>query len=744
MAYEVNNLATPYNALAMIHVWFSYSDYQADLLNGFNPATKHWSTGSGVVIGNNDVLTASHVVYDMINDRPPYKIHVTPAYDPYDPLARGAEAPYGSFLANEVVYFDTINPDRDIYILPGDNKASTMIGSELDVAVIQLSTLGNSLPAPMTWSGAAYKGSTIEINGYPVAYNFNPMAERVSVTNTVDNYLSMPESQSLGQGSSGGPAWAYVNGVPTVYGVISSTGAITELAGHAQWISQYTALNNDAIVGSAAGDIFRPYKPEFVAQRPEGFVIGTANGFGAGGGSSVFGIMIDGGAGVDTIALPWNSVTFNLTASLQQGAQPWGGPAKTDVTVSWTKDANGAVTGWLKSGSFWTSFANIERIAFSDGVLNLAAAATVAGQEYAIGPTANSVVSTSLDAAVRNPITMRIQSFAGNDTADIIVGTDNADDIFGLGGIDTLSGGLGDDWISGGAGNDTLDGGAGATLRVGGSDTVDYSYLAANQHITVALGTLNAKTGAVAATQTSGIAGDVDRISNFENITGGSGNDRLTGNAGSNIIDGGAGDDVIDGGLGSDTLTGGDHGAAGDTVSYASFKAAVTVSLEQGRATVAGLRDVDTLTGFENITGGRGNDTLIGDAFDNVIEGALGRDRLTGGAGSDSFVFRTPKDGLDTITDFVSGVDQIAIARAGFGIHRSVDLGASDLFDFAEHYFVSNATGRGSEFGHGQFVYNEALDQLLWDADGAGKKKGVVIAQFSTDVGLHASDFDLF
>jgi hypothetical protein len=51
MAFEVNNLAAPYNAVAYIKVWFSQQDYEADKANGFNPATKHWSSGSGVLIG---------------------------------------------------------------------------------------------------------------------------------------------------------------------------------------------------------------------------------------------------------------------------------------------------------------------------------------------------------------------------------------------------------------------------------------------------------------------------------------------------------------------------------------------------------------------------------------------------------------------------------------------------------------------------------------------------------------------
>ncbi len=48
-----------------------------------------------------------------------------------------------------------------------------------------------------------------------------------------------------------------------------------------------------------------------------------------------------------------------------------------------------------------------------------------------------------------------------------------------------------------------------------------------------------------------------DTLLNFENLTGGSGNDTLTGNNLDNIINGGAGNDIINGGAGNDYLLGG-------------------------------------------------------------------------------------------------------------------------------------------------------------------------------------------
>jgi hypothetical protein len=45
---------------------------------------------------------------------------------------------------------------------------------------------------------------------------------------------------------------------------------------------------------------------------------------------------------------------------------------------------------------------------------------------------------------------------------------------------------------------------------------------------------------------------------------------------------------------------------------------------------------------------------------------------------------------------------------------------------------------------HGQFLFNQATDQLWWDEDGAGTKKAaVLLATFSNGAHLVASDFDL-
>jgi len=85
---------------------------------------------------------------------------------------------------------------------------------------------------------------------------------------------------------------------------------------------------------------------------------------------------------------------------------------------------------------------------------------------------------------------------------------------------------------------------------------------------------------------------------------------------------------------GDDTL---DGPGANDTISYSAATAGVTVSLAlQGGAQDTIGAGVDTLTGFENLTGSDFDDGLLGDDNDNVLAGGLGDDMINGGKGIDT------------------------------------------------------------------------------------------------------------
>jgi Ca2+-binding RTX toxin-like protein len=154
----------------------------------------------------------------------------------------------------------------------------------------------------------------------------------------------------------------------------------------------------------------------------------------------------------------------------------------------------------------------------------------------------------------------------------------------------------------------------------------------------------------------------------------------------------GDGDDVVVGGQGNTTVIGGsgagddyyDGGGGINTIRYRSAKAGITVNLHRTRGfarasaggDAAGIgRDV--LKNFNNIVGGRFNDTLIGNISRNAINGGdgndliiggAGADRLTGGRGRDTFRYRRLGESrlaaYDRITDLAIGTDRIDAPRA--------------------------------------------------------------------------------
>lgn len=76
------------------------------------------------------------------------------------------------------------------------------------------------------------------------------------------------------------------------------------------------------------------------------------------------------------------------------------------------------------------------------------------------------------------------------------------------------------------------------------------------------------------------------------------------------------------------------------------------------------------------IVGTSQRDTLRGTPGEDVLTGGVGADTLTGLAGRDSFVYQSLRDGVDTITDFVPGEDQLDIS----GVLRSVGYTGNQPF----------------------------------------------------------------
>jgi Ca2+-binding RTX toxin-like protein len=109
------------------------------------------------------------------------------------------------------------------------------------------------------------------------------------------------------------------------------------------------------------------------------------------------------------------------------------------------------------------------------------------------------------------------------------------------------------------------------------------------------------------------------------NATGNTLNNTLTGNAGNNILDGGAGSDAMSGGAGNDTYV---VDAAGDRVTEAAGQGTDTVQSSISYALGSNVENLQ-LTGSASInaTGNTLNNTLTGNAGNNVLNERRGRRR---------------------------------------------------------------------------------------------------------------------
>ncbi|MFK0734992.1 MAG: calcium-binding protein [Gloeotrichia echinulata GP01] len=286
-------------------------------------------------------------------------------------------------------------------------------------------------------------------------------------------------------------------------------------------------------------------------------------------------------------------------------------------------------------------------------------------------------------------------------------------------------------------------------------------------------------------------------VKNFENVRGTAQNDSITGNASNNILSGGAGDDVLGGSTGNDTLNGeagidtANYSALGQTIvlgttgtvtkagggidqlngietitastllgdtidaSAATGSTSITANLAINSLTVNNIPFLGTLNftvnNFENVTGTANNDTIFGNAGYNILRGGAGVDFLmgdagndtliggsgvdflVGGVGNDQFSFSNPAEGLDFITDFVSGSDKIVVSASGFGGGLTQGLLSSGNF------FVGGAATINTH----RFIYNNLTGGLFFDVDGNGAAVQQQIATLTSFPTLTSSDIQV-
>ena len=231
-----------------------------------------------------------------------------------------------------------------------------------------------------------------------------------------------------------------------------------------------------------------------------------------------------------------------------------------------------------------------------------------------------------------------ISRISGGDGNDILNGTPGNDILDGQAGNDTLNGLGGNDILIGGPGADSLDGGEGSDWA---------SYQTAATSVVASLATPASNSG-----DASG-----DSYSAIENLRGSPFADILSGDSADNILEGLAGADSLNGGAGS------------DWASYQTAATSVVASLATP-ASNSGDASGDSYSAIENLRGSPSDDTLSGDAANNILEGLAGADtfRFSDGFGMDSI-------GRDGDSDIESGdtVELTNMAELSFS-YNNTDL----------------------------------------------------------------------
>jgi Ca2+-binding RTX toxin-like protein len=139
-------------------------------------------------------------------------------------------------------------------------------------------------------------------------------------------------------------------------------------------------------------------------------------------------------------------------------------------------------------------------------------------------------------------------------------------------------------------------------------------------------------------------------------LNGLGGNDQLFGRGGNDMLDGGTGDDAMTGGTGDDVYV---VDSNGDSITEASGEGTDEVRTALATYTLAAA--LENLTGLGNV-----NQTLNGNSSDNVIDGGLGADSMTGGTGNDVYVV---DNAGDTVTELAGeGTDEIRTGLSTYSL----------------------------------------------------------------------------
>ncbi|MBU3587837.1 DUF4214 domain-containing protein [Polynucleobacter sp. 31A-FELB] len=309
MSIEITNTqAYPYSAV--VYVRSTFSDGRI-------------SIGSGALVGKNDVLTATHVIYQPDHGGYATSVQVFPGADFNGTRSVLESSPYGSFYTGSTLAFPS-----EVFS-DSNNGTTSWLEVPSDIAL-----LGLTQPVGFTtgWFGLTSGQNQLQWAtelGYPVE-GTGMMSADVFTHSTNGRWISSYShfgSGSLGAGSSGGPLYIDNNNLPAIIGVKSSGNSEVNYWADVDFkyaVLQDAILSNDHLIGGSF---------LITGTNDNDRLIGTQTNR-----------VIDGLSGIDTVV---------YTVPLAQADIFTTGNHQTNV-MSVTRSSSG------------DTLTNIERLAFSD------------------------------------------------------------------------------------------------------------------------------------------------------------------------------------------------------------------------------------------------------------------------------------------------------------------------------------------------------------------------------------------
>ena len=195
-----------------------------------------------------------------------------------------------------------------------------------------------------------------------------------------------------------------------------------------------------------------------------------------------------------------------------------------------------------------------------------------------------------------------------------------------------------------------------------------------------------------------------------------------------------------------------DGGTGVDLIDHTAFNGNYVFNMTTGLTNFGG----ESYTNFENVNMGGGNDSVTGNASDNVINGGAGNDTLTGGSGNDILVGGAGRDTMsdqvgdniyryfntsestaglyrDVILDFTSGFDRLDLSA----IDADLNIAGNQAFTFIGTNNFSETSGEVRFFTRGSNLI------LQVEINGDGNITADMEIQLNGLASISATDFIL-